>query len=932
MLLVLAASLLIAQAPGEESWHVRRLNRPLVHDLLGDVQGIQLSPDGATVLYRVFGAGTELHCGPADGSAQPVRVALHPSSPIDDRRFSPDGQWVVYLTNRLNSVRIDGTDAHVLSPNGGGAIQDFLVSPDSAWVVFTRGDNPDAVFSVPIDGSLPAVQLSDPPSGLVLGEFQITPDSAAVVYNMSGTRFQEDLFRAPIDGSASPMLLAQPAGTGRVTDFEVAPAGGQVVYEVGFGDQLYSTPLAGGAQTLLADPVDEVTTLRVSPDGQWLVYRADRLYGVPVTGGASTPLTAGSAASDYLITPDSTRVVYRSATLDSVPIGGGAPTVLLDGVQFGAVFALTADGSRVVSTLSDFMSELWSVPTLGGTAVEIGQDSFFGVSSFALDPVGDRVLFDARDISPSERELWSAPVDGSQAPVRVSPEQVGQRGASLGYLAHSGHAFYVGDFDFPDGFQLYRAPLDASQAPAILNAPLPESDTILGDVQTYVVSPRGDRVAYMADQRVDDVDSAFSVSSRGGPVSELAEAMQPVHVTPDGRTAVLLGFSGGQLHYLSAPIDGGQPATDLTPGEFVGFPARLDPTGTWLAYPQQGRVHVVPVDGSAPSVRLDSPDIVGRGIGNGEGRIEISPDGNRVVFVADQMLSSNSVRFHLFSAPIDGSQAPTRLHSGPPISGAVHHFQISPDSTRVVFSAHFGTPQPAELYSVPIDGSAPPVRINLPLLPESDVLYHAPSAGQEFQISPDGRVVAYVAGRVQGDPFQLYVVPIDGSGGGARLNGALPAGGDVTAFDPWFDEQFFIPHAQALFRFTPDGTRVLYVADQRIDGRPELYSVAVPPILDRRLRQVPAPRSVRVGHPLGPFEAVTHLELAAEGQVVYSVGLLGQGDGELYRAPVEGGSSVRVSDAMPPGQGLTGSGISFALSPDGRSAVYLADAAVNGRY
>ena len=176
---------------------------------------------------------------------------------------------------------------------------------------------------------------------------------------------------------------------------------------------------------------------------------------------------------------------------------------------------------------------------------------------------------------------------------------------------------------------------------------------------------------------------------------------------------------------------------------------------------------------------------------------QISPDSQRVVYVADQR--SNGL-FELFSVSIVGGDV-VRISGDLPgggdvgATGRTADFQISSDSQRVVYLADQNVDGQRELFSVPIGGGTP-TRLNPEFtLSASDVI--------DFSISPDGQQVLYVADQNDNDTFELFRVAITG-GTAERLNGDLA--GDIEEF-----------------RFSPDGQHVIYRADQQEVFDIELY-------------------------------------------------------------------------------------------------------------
>jgi hypothetical protein len=101
-----------------------------------------------------------------------------------------------------------------------------------------------------------------------------------------------------------------------------------------------------------------------------------------------------------------------------------------------------------------------------------------------------------------------------------------------------------------------------------------------------------------------------------------------------------------------------------------------------------------------------------------------------------------------------------------------------------------------ELYSVRFNGTSR-VRLSPPLVAGGD------TGG--FLIAADGTVV-YAADQEVDNVIDLFAVPVTG-GTAVRLSGPQAAGGDVLSFQLGAD-------------------RVLYLADQELEGVLELYSSA----------------------------------------------------------------------------------------------------------
>jgi len=124
---------------------------------------------------------------------------------------------------------------------------------------------------------------------------------------------------------------------------------------------------------------------------------------------------------------------------------------------------------------------------------------------------------------------------------------------------------------------------------------------------------------------------------------------------------------------------------------------------------------------------------------------------------------------------------------------------ISFEFLPAVFSANIGGTkinEPVELFSSFENGSD--------IIDLTGVVNQG-GAGDEFKVSPDGTLVAYL---IEGDNglIDLFVVPV---GGGSEI---------------WISELPLIDADVTEFDWSPDGSRIAYLADGEIDGRFELFT------------------------------------------------------------------------------------------------------------
>jgi hypothetical protein len=176
--------------------------------------------------------------------------------------------------------------------------------------------------------------------------------------------------------------------------------------------------------------------------------------------------------------------------------------------------------------------------------------------------------------------------------------------------------------------------------------------------------------------------------------------------------------------------------------------------------------------------------------------LQLVPGGTEVVYNAYN--SSTSSNFGLYSAPVDDSTAPTQL-----AAGLVDGLWVNPVTPHVAYSLLVGGLR--QLHYRPVDGSSPAVVLN----------GMATTALPELVFSPDGTHLVFRSDDSTVTQFELYSVPVDGSAPPVKVNGPLVAGGDVTA--PASPGK---PH----FAYTPDGQRIVHVADGRVNNIFELWS------------------------------------------------------------------------------------------------------------
>ncbi|MEX2126525.1 MAG: hypothetical protein WD795_21705 [Woeseia sp.] len=260
----------------------------------------------------------------------------------------------------------------------------------------------------------------------------------------------------------------------------------------------------------------------------------------------------------------------------------------------------------------------------------------------------------------------------------------------------------------------------------------------------------------------------------------------------------------------------------------------------------------------------------------------------RIVYLAEQEFIFVT---ELFVVDLAAPGVTTRLNRPLSIeSEGVASFAISPDGARIVFSADQTTPGDPDLFL--LDIAAPGRWTRLGSLPARQREMFA-------KFSPDGSRLAFTASDPSFADTELYLVDLADPGHATRLNSDLVANGAVSLTG---------------FEFTPDGSRVVYVAAE-LENRFELYVV-----------DVAAPGlSVRLNAPGGnvgdTFEGRFRILPDSRG-VVYSAVSENPGVRELHVVAFDRPGQATTLNA--PLQGA-GDIFDFSVSADGRLVAYTAD-------
>jgi Tol biopolymer transport system component len=383
-------------------------------------------------------------------------------------------------------------------------------------------------------------------------------------------------------------------------------------------------------------------------------------------------------------------------------------------------------------------------------------------------------------------------------------------------------------------------------------------------VAGWAVDPRGEWIAFIGDTEFAGAEAVYSMRRNGTTIRRLSAygavgAISQVDFSADGRRVVYRGdleVDGRQEIWSVAPWSAAAAAVKLNVA-VVGAGAgifRVPATGSRIVYRAEraGGVELwsVPAEGPAANgARLDPPAIgdedlldfeirpdgaallvqfldptaltgriftlpiagpAGSAVllaGSEEGECvpvwsRWAPDSSRLVYAGLCPTASGVQPTQIWSVPAGGpAEAAVSLAGSFATGGVVQSIVISPDSTRLVFTADRLVDERRELFSVPLAGpAAAMVRLNPTLVANGDVVANP-------AISPDSARVAYIADQVSDERYFPYSVPIDGSSAAITLyQGILMTSADAKEV-----------------AFTPDSSRVVFRFDLAVDERFDLY-------------------------------------------------------------------------------------------------------------
>jgi hypothetical protein len=271
---------------------------------------------------------------------------------------------------------------------------------------------------------------------------------------------------------------------------------------------------------------------------------------------------------------------------------------------------------------------------------------------------------------------------------------------------NSSHVVYIGGphFDTAD-IQLRSVPLGGGDSVALSS--VVRDEAVRDDFQ---ISSDGSRVVYSVTRCAPPSEQApfdlYSVPLAVGTATKLATTAEEEQLwfalSPDSSRAVYAIRSGEyptlKFDFYSIPLTGGASTFLSTTTLYQSSPSfQISPNGNRVVYLAQGQpeLHSVPIAGGE-AMKLNLP-LVNDG-DRMETDFQISPDSSQVLYRAKHAVERT---VHLYTAPLIGGKI-TRVNDELSARQGVGGFQITPDSKQVVYRADQDAAFVYELYAAPM--------------------------------------------------------------------------------------------------------------------------------------------------------------------------------------------------------------------------------------
>ncbi|GBC97856.1 Tricorn protease [bacterium HR17] len=614
-----------------------------------------LSPDGSKIAFSYLG---DIWVAPADGGMA-TRLTVHAAHDIRPR-FSPDGKWIAFNSNREGNYDI------YLMPTVGGkprrltfhSADDILGdwSPDGRWIVFSSNRERRFAQLYLLEVATGYVRrLTDDETHLHSPAF--SPDGRFIVFCRGGTSWwrkgyrgsaNSEIWRLPIHIDGDRITVGQ---VERLTHYDgndwfptVAPDG--MLYFVSDRDgafNLWRMPFVGAGDTgrkadakavKVTRHADRVLYPSMSRDGRFIVYEHGfALWVLPVQGGEPKQLTIyapsdeaqnrqqrltlTSQATEFALSPDGKQIAF---------------------VVRGDIFVVNADKGGEARRVTDHPYRDFDL--------DWSPDS--RKLAFVSERDGNHEVYIVDVRTRALKRLTNTP-DAAESNPKWSP---------------TGN--YVAFVRGPFGRQLCWVNVNTGEEKVIAEGPF---------IGEFAWSPDGRWICFSRRDNANNVTDLHIVAWNGG---------EPVNVTrqPYWNGNIVWARDGKHLVFRSRRTDNN---TDIFVLSLERPKEQLDEEGQ---SERRAKDEKQDKEGEKklPEVRIDFTDIHKRlrrltATAFDEGTFVVTPDSKTVVFTAVSVDQPE-----IWSVPLEGGSL-TRLVAGVSAS----QLQFSPDGDRLYFLSTNGS-------------------------------------------------------------------------------------------------------------------------------------------------------------------------------------------------------------------------------------------------
>ena len=608
------------------------------------------SPDGKQIAFSYMG---DIWVAPAEGG-NAIRLTVHPAHDIRPR-FSPNGKWIAFNSNREGNYDI------FLMPAKGGkpkrltyhSADDILGdwSPDGRWIVFSsnRDHRFAQIYLLEVETGYVRRLTSDEAS---LHSPTFSPDGRYIVFCRGGTSWwrkgykgsaNSEIWRLPITIDGDQITTSKHE---RLTHYEgndwfpmVSPDGTLYFVSDRTGVfNIWQMPFTvtrdkgqgtrGAKMEQVTNHADRVLYPNLSRDGKFIVYEHDfSLWIVPTKGGEPKRLTIFAPS-------DEPQNRLQRLTLTSQ----------------ATEFALSPDGKQIAFVVR---GEIFMVNAeKGGEAKRITNHPYrdFDIDwspdnrklTFISERDGNREVYIV-DVKTRELKRLTNTPDAAESNPKWSP---------------TGN--YVAFIRGPFGRQLCWVDVNTGEEKVVVEGPF---------IGEFAWSPDGRWICFNRRDPANNVTDLFIIPWNGG---------EPVNVTrmPYWNGSIVWTKDGKNIVFRSNRTDEN---IDIYVLPLERPKEKLDEEeGEGEKKPQERKEKES--EKRLPEVKIDFTDIHKRirrltATVFNEGSFTVSPDSKTVVFVATPIDQPE-----IWSVPLEGGSL-TRLASGVSAS----QLQFSPDGNRIYF-------------------------------------------------------------------------------------------------------------------------------------------------------------------------------------------------------------------------------------------------------